>query len=232
MKASYAGIRDRLSPDSTTFHPGYDSVKNIIKVDMNEICILTPVPDRPYTFGMDRQTSDEDLMIMYKQGDASAFDVLYTRHKGGVYRFVLRQCGNRSTTDELFQDIWMKLIQHRERYQVKAKFVTYLYTIARHRIIDYYRHNRDSGPGSGPVDIEGIEATQHGPDEMLALQQDTNRLLAGIASLPSEQREAILLKEEAGMSLQEIAELTGVNTETVKSRLRYAIKKLHQVMKV
>ena len=54
-------------------------------------------------------------MMMYQQGDASAFEVLYSRHKGPVYRFVLRQCNNQHTTDELFQDIWMKLIQRRER---------------------------------------------------------------------------------------------------------------------
>jgi RNA polymerase sigma-70 factor (ECF subfamily) len=181
---------------------------------------------------MDQPASDENLMMMYQQGDASAFEVLYTRHKGGVYRYVLRQCDNRSVTEELFQDIWMKLIQHRDQYQVRAKFTTYLYTIARHRIIDYIRQNRVAAAGPETISLEDIETGQHGPDVLVSLQQDGRRLLAGIAGLPPEQREAVLLKEEAGMSLKEIAGLTGVSVETVKSRLRYAIKKLHQVMKV
>jgi RNA polymerase sigma-70 factor (ECF subfamily) len=180
---------------------------------------------------MDQPTSDEELMLMYQRGDAAAFEVLYTRHKGRMYRFILRQCGNRHTAEELFQDVWMNLIQHRRQYQVKAKFTTYLYTIARHRIIDQFRKNRDTGTPPEPVVETDLESGLQAPDELAALQQDAGRLLAGIAGLPPEQREAVLLKEEGGMSLREIAALTGVSTETAKSRLRYAIKKLQQVMK-
>jgi len=198
---------------------------------MNEICTLTSVTARSYTLCMEPDRSDEDLMMMYQAGDAAAFEVLYSRHKGGVYRYVLRQCGNRSTTDELFQDVWMKLIQNRGQYQVKARFTTWLYTIARHHLIDYYRKTGMAWTRTDAAELEGIEARhQDQPENRLALQQDTSRLLAEIDALPALQREAVLLKEEAGMSLQEIATLTGVNIETVKSRLRYAIRKLQQVM--
>ncbi len=126
----------------------------------------------------------------------------------------------------------MKLIQMHENYEVRAKFTTYLYTIARNRIIDYYRSAGKSGFDVDDVEPDSLDAgDQFNPERHMQLQRDCDRLKAALLELPPVQREAVLLKEEAGMSLQEIATLTGVNTETVKSRLRYAIRKLRQVLK-
>ncbi len=198
----------------------------------SENCALTSTSDWSYTYPMDQLISDEELMISYRDGDAGAFEHLYARHKGGLYRFVLRQCGDRNACDELFQDVWMKLIQNRKQYEVKAKFTTYLYTIARNHLIDYYRKTGIHIVEKEFVDIEILEGSQQEqPENKVDLQRRTMRLLAGIEALPILQREALLLKEEAGMKLQEIATLTGVNIETVKSRLRYAVTKLHQVLK-
>jgi RNA polymerase sigma-70 factor (ECF subfamily) len=181
---------------------------------------------------MEQDLTDEKLMLLYKENDAAAFEVLYARHKGPVYRFVLRQCGDRNISDELFQDIWMKLIQTREVYEVRAKFTTYLYTIARNRVIDYYRSAGKGGFDESDLEPDDLAAANgFNPENHMQARQDCDRLKSAINELPPLQREAVLLKEEAGMSLQEIATLTGVNTETVKSRLRYAIKKLRQVLK-
>ena len=76
-------------------------------------------------------TSDEDLMLAYVAGDAAAFDVLYGRHRGGVYRYLLRQCRHRGIADELFQDVWTNLIRARASYAPTAKFATWLYRLAR-----------------------------------------------------------------------------------------------------
>ena len=83
--------------------------------------------------------SDEELMLAYRDGDAGAFDTLYRRHKGPVYRYMLRQCRDAGVADELFQDVWMNLIRARESYTVQAKFTTYIYTMAHNRLIDHYR---------------------------------------------------------------------------------------------
>ena len=64
---------------------------------------------------------------------------LYARHRGGLYRFVLRQCGTRAVADDLFQDVWMNLITARSRYVPSAKFSTFLYQVARNRVIDHFR---------------------------------------------------------------------------------------------
>lgn len=192
--------------------------------------VLTPAPDWSYTFAMQAEQSDEDLMLAYGRGDAAAFEVLYARHKGPVYRYILRQCDSRDITDELFQDVWMKLIQVRAQYEVKAKFTTYLYTIARHRLVDHYRKQGDSSFDNDTRAEATSGPELEWPDRQLETQQQLTHLMTAIAELPVLQRDALLLKQEAGLSLKEIATLTGVNTETVKSRLRYAIRKLQQVM--
>jgi RNA polymerase sigma-70 factor (ECF subfamily) len=83
--------------------------------------------------------SDEELMERYRDGDAAAFDVIYGRHRGGLFRYMLRQCSNRGVAEELFQEVWMNLVRARASYTVQAKFSTYLYRLAHNRLVDYYR---------------------------------------------------------------------------------------------
>ena len=83
--------------------------------------------------------TDEALMLAYGSGDAGAFERLYARHKGPLYRYVLRSVKARGEAEELFQDIWMKVIEARARYQPKAKFTTWLYTVAHNRMVDHWR---------------------------------------------------------------------------------------------
>jgi RNA polymerase sigma-70 factor (ECF subfamily) len=183
------------------------------------------------------QQSDEELMLAYGNGDLKAFETIYRRHSGGVFRYLLRQCSNASDAEELFQDVWTNLIRARDRYEVQAKFSTYLYRLAHNRVIDHYRrraHNPtdkatnrdpdgdDNGAGelaqSGALDIE----------DHVHLKRLAGRLLELLERLPPMQREAFLLREEGGFSVEEIAEVTGVNPETAKSRLRYAVAKLRR----
>ncbi len=85
------------------------------------------------------EPSDESLMLAYAGGDARAFETLYSRHKGPVFRYVLRSVKSRAEADELFQDVWMRAIEARARWRPEAKFTTWLYTIAHHRLIDHWR---------------------------------------------------------------------------------------------
>jgi RNA polymerase sigma factor (sigma-70 family) len=175
---------------------------------------------------MDDEISDENLMLGYCSGDAGAFEVLYQRHKGPLYRFILRQCGQ-AFVEELFQDIWLKVIKSRMSYQVKSTFKTWLYHIARNRIIDHYRRqnirplDNDSNTLSS---IRGAEQSQ--PENQLETDNQHELLMLAIAELPQDQRETFLLKEEAGLGIEEIASTTGVSYEAAKSRLRYAFTKL------
>ena len=181
-------------------------------------------------------TGDEELMLLYRDGDAGAFDALYARHKGGVYRYLLRQCRVAATAEELFQDVWMNLIRARAGYTVQAKFTTYLYRLAHNRLIDHYRRNRHvamiSFDDEDREEIAELPDEREPPaDEALDARRQAARLLELIAALPEAQREAFLLQQEGGMSVEEIAQATGVNRETAKSRLRYAMARLRQGMR-
>jgi RNA polymerase sigma-70 factor (ECF subfamily) len=174
--------------------------------------------------------SDEALMLAYRDGDAGAFETLYARHRGGLYRFVLRQCGDRALAEELFQDVWMKLIAARKRYVPSAKFSTFLYQVARNRIIDHFRalgrNMEDPADEDDPRDPPAPPQSQ--PERTLERRETAARLLAAVESLPQPQREVFLLHEEGELTLDQIAELTGVGRETAKSRLRYALARLRQ----
>jgi RNA polymerase sigma-70 factor (ECF subfamily) len=177
-------------------------------------------------------SSDEDLMLAYAAGDAAAFDAIYARHKGGVYRYLMRQCRDVGIAEQLFQDVWMNLIRVRTAYQPSAKFTTWLYTLAHNRLIDHHR-------ASGRVTLVSTDDENHAdvvaalrasrrsePESRAANRELGDRLKDAVAALPAAQRDAFLLQQEGGLTLEEIAALTGVGAETVKSRLRYATNKL------
>ncbi|MEK6593205.1 MAG: RNA polymerase sigma factor [Pseudomonadota bacterium] len=183
----------------------------------------------------DADTADEELMLRYRDGDAGAFDVLYRRHKGGLYRYLLRQCRDPAAAEELYQDVWMNLIRARGSYEVTAKFTTYVYRLAHNRLIDHYRKNAHGAALSyddetGPQIDEPAAPLQSQPEANYDIRQLAARLMSLLAELPEAQREAFVLHQEAGMGIEEIAAATGVTRETAKSRLRYAMAKLRRGM--
>jgi RNA polymerase sigma-70 factor (ECF subfamily) len=185
---------------------------------------------------MDAAPPDEELMLRFSGGgDAAAFDALYARHRGGVFRYLLRQCGDRAAAEELFQDIWMNLVQARSRYRVEAKFTTYLYTLAHHRLMDHFRRRKGQELVSldqdedDPPELPASATLQ--PERMAESREQAARLLSLVEALPAVQREAFLLQQEGDLSLEQIADVTGSNREAVKSRLRYALSKLRDGMK-
>lgn len=167
-------------------------------------------------------------MLAYRQGDAGAFETLYARHKGPLYRFVQRSVRDRGVAEELYQEIWMRVIEARGRYTVQAKFSTWLYTIAHHRLTDHWRKR-----GLQLVDLAEHDApapSAYEPERRAEARERIARFAAALAALPEAQRAAFLLHEEAGMSVAEIAAATGVGAEAAKSRLRYALAKLREAL--
>ena len=181
---------------------------------------------------MTDDSTDEDLMLAYADGSYSAFEMLYGRYKGPVLRFYLRQTKPPALAEELLHEAFIRLIKARKQYQTTASFRVYFWRIVRNLLIDHYRSQSRSLPESfGDADPELTLADHIDQPEVHAEQsQQLNQLLTLVRQLPADQRDAFLLKEEAGLSLAEIAELTDCGTETVKSRLRYAIIKLRNGM--
>ncbi|HSQ69699.1 MAG TPA: RNA polymerase sigma factor [Steroidobacteraceae bacterium] len=189
----------------------------------------------------DGDGSDESLMLAYGLGDPLAFDRLYARHRGPVFRYLLRHLGERAVAEELHQEVWLRVVRGRSTYEASAKFTTWLYTVARSRLVDHWRASRHARLLSLDVDdsetpLEPVsDRDQTGHDDPLeaAVRTQTGmRLQDALAALPPAQRDAFLLHIEAGLAIAEIAALAGVGEETVKSRLRYAYARLRRTLGV
>jgi RNA polymerase sigma factor (sigma-70 family) len=180
--------------------------------------------------------SDEALMLRYSAGDVRAFEALYLRHEMKVWRYIYRSVCNQATADELMQDVWFAVAQAASRYQPTARFTTWLFTLARHRMIDRHRraephhnHERMHEHGERCIDQLAAEASCE-PSQQAESIQHTDALIMAVERLPAEQREAFLMQAEGELSIEEISAATGVSVETVKSRLRYARSKLKQIL--
>jgi len=179
---------------------------------------------------MGAETSDEELMLAYARGEMPAFETLYGRHRGALYRFMARSVRQRARADDLFQECWMRVIAARDRYRPEAKFTTWLFQIAHNLLVDEYRRERpQAGAEETEAVLESLDIpTGERPEEQLSQFEQRRRLQLALEELPSEQREAFLLRAEQELGLEEISEVTGVGRETVKSRLRYAMAKLRE----
>ena len=167
-------------------------------------------------------------MLRYRDGDVAAFEMLYARHRGGLYRYLLRQLGTPALAEELYQDVWARIIQARGRYEPRAKFTTWAYRIAHNRLMDHFRAAHV--PLAEPDDQALEELPDDAPPawETLDRERAANAIASAVAQLPAAQRDAFLMQHEGGLSLEEIAQATGTSRETVKSRLRYAMARLRE----
>ncbi len=165
-------------------------------------------------------------MLRYAQdGDVEAFETLYRRHKDPVFRYLKRHCRHTETAEDLFQEVWGKIIRSRENYRPTAKFTTFLYRVAHNCFIDFLRRNKRH-EGGVEFNEQLHEADGRSLDDEAERNLARRRLEKALVDLPDEQRDTFLLYEECGLSLDEIASVTESNREAVKSRLRYANQKL------
>ncbi len=183
---------------------------------------------------MQAEVDDGTLMLRYARGDARAFEILYERHKGPLYRYLQRLCRSPDLANDLFQEVWGKVIATRARYEVRAQFNTYLFHIAHNCAIDHFRR-ASSAQEQAMQDIDAIVETLPGavterPEIQAASAEVRADFAKALSALPPEQREAFVLYEESGMSLEEIGKVSGVTMETAKSRLRYAVAKLRAAL--
>jgi RNA polymerase sigma-70 factor (ECF subfamily) len=172
--------------------------------------------------------SDHELMAAWQGGDARAFEVLYARHRRSLYGFLVHQAG--SAADDLFQEVWMTFIRQRDSWQPLASLRTFLFRIAHSRLVDHYRAQgrRFTDEGVDPDELADEGSCAFAMQEQQAQRRALEQCLA---DLPPEQREAFLFSEERELSLADIAAITGAGAETVKSRVRYAIRRLRACLR-
>ncbi len=180
--------------------------------------------------------SDEQLIQLFDKGNIKAFDSLYARYKQAIYHYFFRQVHAKNIADELHQDVWLNIIKSPSRFNQKASFKTWLYKVAHNRLVDHYRHSSTQAlslvrsTSSDEGSEKDMSVAANSPDDSLHEHQLKQALLQALANLPEEQKEVFLLHEKSGLTLHEIAQVTDSSFESTKSRLRYAVKKLHNHM--
>ncbi len=186
---------------------------------------------------VDETVADEALMLAFKAGDARAFEQLVRRHRAAVFNFLLRLSGQRQRAEDLLQETWLRVIRGAAAYEAKAKFTTWVYTIARNLFMDHRRregHRRAESldAAESPADErplgERVATADASPDRAAHNAAMRPLIERALARLPDEQREVFLLREYSGVPFKEIAQVTGVSENTVKSRMRYALEGLRR----
>lgn len=191
-----------------------------------------PVSETARSGGM-----EYELLQTYARGDESAFEQIVSQHGARLYGFLTRFLAHATDAEDVYQAVWLKVARGASRFDGRARFATWLYTIARNAALDHLRaagrrlqassldQVRDVGDTPLRDDIPGAEAA---PDESAIAGELGARIRAAVESLPQEQREVFLLKEDGGLSFDEIAAMLSENRETIKSRMRYALGKLRR----
>ena len=179
-------------------------------------------------------------MLAFRAGDARAFEVLVRRHRTPVFNFILRFTGHRARAEDVLQETWLKVVRSAPDYETKAKFTTWLYTIARNLCVDSarkesYRQTASLESATTGSDGEAQRPLAEAlPDEGASPERGAYNarlrplLERALSGLPEEQREVFVLREYSGIPFKEIAEVTGVSENTVKSRMRYALEGLRR----
>jgi RNA polymerase sigma-70 factor (ECF subfamily) len=186
--------------------------------------------------------SDEVLMMQFQGGDRDAFAILVKRHKTPIYNFILRQVRGKTTAEDLTQDVFVRVVHNAATFKHEARFTTWVYSIARNLCIDHLRKmslrrhpSLDQASGKdkdGPTLGERV-ADEHpsaAADRQVMSADIGERIVKAVDALPPEQREVFLLRQLGKVPFKEIAKMTGVPENTVKSRMRYALERLQDAL--
>jgi RNA polymerase sigma-70 factor, ECF subfamily len=170
--------------------------------------------------------SDEELMLRCMNHNEQAFAELMARYEISIRRFCTGMVGDSALAADLAQDAFLKVWQHRARYQTKNKFRAYLFTISRNACLNVLRRRSVLAM----VGIEYLEnqssdpSVQDNPDMIHAEMGEVMRV--ALAKLPEKQRSALLLRFVEDMHYYEIAQVIGRSMSTVRSRVHHGLKNL------
>jgi RNA polymerase sigma-70 factor (ECF subfamily) len=193
--------------------------------------------------GLPDHATDESLMIRYQRGDRHAFTILVRRHQSALFNFAVRQIGAPPVAEEVVQEAFVRVVQNAAEFKHEARFTTWIYTIVRNLCIDHLRKRAlrrhpsldesargSSGENDGPSLGERTEDPKASVEREATGRELAVKIAAAVEALPDDQREVFLLREGSNLPFKEIAEITGVPENTVKSRMRYALERLQQAL--
>ncbi len=190
-----------------------------------------------------QEPDDVQLMERFRAGDRSAMEALVDRHHGALIRYFFVQSRSRETAEDLAQEVWVRVVRHREDYEARARFQTYLFHIARNLWIDRYRSLRaaprevsadaevaseDGGEGSTLAAL--LPGREQDPGERASVSEEADRVRAEVERLPEDLRAVFELGEVREMRYADVSRILGIPVGTVKSRMHAAMLRLRAVL--
>jgi RNA polymerase sigma factor (sigma-70 family) len=170
-------------------------------------------------------TTDEALMLAVCNGDIQQLEVLFKRHVSPLFDFFYRMTGNRSLSEDLAQEVFLRLLKYRTTFRSGNRFTTWLYQIARNVRIDHFNNH----PIENPLD-EASAVSHHSPARQYEAAQRAAIVQQALLCLPADKRELLILFRYRDLKHAEIGELLGVDAGTVKVRVHRAIKDLREIV--
>ena len=169
--------------------------------------------------------SDQMLMISVCDGNMEKLGMLFERHHGRLFNFFLHLTGNRHLSEDLVQEVFVRLLKYRHTFRENSTFTTWMFHIARNVRIDHLRKS--------PHDEVSIENSPHEhvslmptPGERTEESEKVQIMRIALSRLPEEKREVLLLRGAHGLKFEEIAEILKCPVDTIKSRAFRAIQDL------
>ncbi len=175
---------------------------------------------------------DFTLTEALQRGDRDAFETIVRRYHDALYRFIWLQLRDSLDTEDVLQDVFANLWDHRTRLTLHTSVRGYLYRAARNRIIDWRKHHRVRERAQDRVEADVQDRMQNTPrpDIGAELEELRRALVQAIGELPERTREVYLLCHQSGLKHAEVAELVGISVKGVEFHLGKALKQLRQAL--
>lgn len=180
------------------------------------------------------EPSDFELLSRYRGGDVASLETLVERHRQALFSYIVQMAPSRADAEEAYQDVWLKVIRHADRYR-ERNFLGWVLRIAHNRVIDGSRRKRPELWLDGAVDgqeppVNRLPGRERRPDQVAAAADTGRRVAEAVAQLPAEQREVFLLRVQREVPFKEIARIQRVSINTALARMQYALTKLRAAL--
>ena len=183
-----------------------------------------------------KQLTDNELIVRYREGDAACFEALLERYQTKVYGYIFSVVKDKETADDIFQDTFYKVIVtiNSDQYKDENKFVHWVMRIAHNLIVDHFRRNNKMPlvPNRPESDVlDNIKFPDDNAEHVMMKKQTSQNIRRLVKMLPPEQRRVVILRHSGHCDFKDIAARTGVSINTALGRMRYAIINLRRLAK-
>lgn len=173
------------------------------------------------------ELADNVIMFKVRDGEIGKLGILFERHHAPLYNYFLRQTGRRDASEDLVQEVFLRMLKYRHSYRGESQFTVWMYRIARNSWVDYFKKARRELPWD--ENAEEPRSDDPTPNDDLEASQTRSQLRAALAKLSPDKREVLVLSRYQNMKYEEIAELLGCAVGTVKARVHRALKDLKDI---